>query len=227
MASRAIVCVSFGEIYEPYEYRLARSLAKHAPGDTYLRFDKVEPGWLDHKRAPYAFKIGAMREAAERGYRYVLWLDAGAHLVRSLESVWAQLERDGYYLVASASALGDWISDEALDHFRLTREEVWERGWPLLCGMPYAFDFEDSRALRFLAAWEGLAALGLFREQRAAYRPARSVVHGHRHDESIGAVLAQQMEMTITPFGVHYSGDSINDTCPIASGYDGRWLNEG
>lgn len=219
MKKRAIVCVSFGAYYEKYRQRLSESIKVHAPEEHYTCFDSVQPGWIDHKAAPYGFKINAVREMGSRGFDHVLWLDAGAYLIGPIDRIWDRIEQDGHYLVRSCSPLADWISEQALRHFGLSRQAVREEGWPLLCGMPYGFDLSSPKTVAFMDEWYDCAKQGLFQEQSSFYREDPRV-QGHRHDEAIGAVLVRKHGMVVSPFGEIYSGDGGTEGSCIASGYN-------
>lgn len=218
--NHAIVSVSFGAYYEPYKQRLARSVATFAPNTPFLSHDCVKPGWLPHGVAPYAFKIGAVRDAQAAGYDTVLWLDAGSYLVGPLDVLWHRIVANGHYIVADSELLANWISDEAIDHFGIARGDLRDSGWPLVGGKVYGFNLNHSRTLTFIDEWEKRAKAGLFREQSVAYRER---VYGHRHDESIAAILAQHLGMSLSPFGDLYCGHQKPPPAGacVASGYDG------
>lgn len=218
MNNRIIVNVSFGDYYKPYKARLDASLDAYAPSETVHSFGMMQPHWMKHEDAPYAFKLEAIKEARALGFQQIIWLDAGAYLVAPLDNLWRRIQEDGYYLVDSNQLLGDWISDTALKHFGYTRAQIWDSQLMLLGGMPYGFDFTNKQVCAFFDEWYACAKAGLFKEQTEKYKDPR--VQGHRHDESIAAILANKHDMDPSPFGDLYCSQYPEmKGCCIASGY--------
>ncbi len=62
---------------------------------------------------PYAFKAYAMKEAADRGHKLLLWADASILPLQSMDSLWTRIERDGYWICKNGYSNDQWTADSA------------------------------------------------------------------------------------------------------------------
>ena len=71
----------------------------------------------------YAFKIYALRRAWEAAFGTITWIDSAFQPIASVEPLWAEVERAGWWIPAQGDAsLGHWTSDRALEIFGITRD---------------------------------------------------------------------------------------------------------
>lgn len=150
---RCIVNVSVGAWYPRGQKRLVDSLFGKSCADVGY-WNCWPPGSPPHSVMPFAFKSHALRLAREQGYRRLLWLDASCWAVRSLETVWEKIERDGFLFMNNGYMLGEWSSDYCLDMFALTRDEAMKLGD--MTAMMFGLDLDNPRVACWLADFEQL-----------------------------------------------------------------------
>lgn len=175
-----------------------------APG----RFPAASP---PHAEVPFAFKPHCFAEARERGFRAVLWLDSICVAIRSLDAIFAAIDRSGYVLFRNPGRVGEWCADATLEALGADRERAME--WPQLNAAGLGLDLEHPLAAEFLRRWLEAADRGLpFRgvperlDTPEAYQAVKwnesarvsadPRVKGHRHDQSVAGILAGQLGMT-------------------------------
>lgn len=191
---RAIVNVGTDFWYPHGSHRLEVSLdtvGELAP-DRLIWKDALPPGSPPHSEIPYAFKVYALREAQAQGYDQALWIDSSCWAFRPLTPVWAEIDRNGYWLRPDGARLGEWCSDIVLERFGLTRDEVWD--WPLPEGKLIGIDFRDPVALSWLQFWEDNLASFVGpgdNDLRQASMDPRCL--GHRWDISVGAIACRRL----------------------------------
>ncbi len=208
--SRCIVNVATDR-YVPLQERLVKSLAAVKYRESLLAWkDGFPPGSPSHKKSPYAFKLHALRAAAERGHRIVLWLDAPCVAVRPLGPLFDRIEHGGHLLVAGDEKLGNWASDACLAAFKTTRDEA--MGLKLMNGTFIGLDLANARSREWLDGLFRACGKGLFEgpylsdhapEAVKAVKPGKPQgfvskdprCWGHRHDEAVGSCLAARLGM--------------------------------
>ena len=239
-SARCIVTVGVGERYLPYLARLVSSFRKRGEyaDDLLYWADGWPPGSPTHGAMHYAFKYHAVQEAVRRGARYVVYLDSTCWAVRPVELLWKRLEETGYFLSTGDDVLGKWISDRALAHFGMTRDEAMAMKLP--AGAIVGLDLKNKAAGEFLTQWGELAKSGLFWAVHSEQAPdkmtsllysdnphAREVISadlrcwGHRSDEACFGPLMRKLGMVPTPVGTIFDGGVVKteEGC-IRCGYD-------
>ena len=93
--TRAIVSVAVGERYVPFGARLLQSLREFSHADSVTVWNTWPPGSPSHRDMHYAFKAFAVKAAADEGFRYVMWIDAGCKAVADVEPLWQVVELAG------------------------------------------------------------------------------------------------------------------------------------
>lgn len=218
MRNRVIVSCSYSphnhNYYATYADRLERSLDEFGPDADRIIWRKEWPsGSPPHQECNYAFKWYAVNDAFNKGYRYVMWMDAGVQALVPIEPLWERVRRLGYALLRGGDPLWKWISDEALNHFGYTREKV--EGIALYGGCFIALDRESKVAMEFFKWWGEIVKIkrlmmGAHRLQTNAGGVMRSIllsdadsspistnelVEGHRSDESCFSLMADKLGM--------------------------------
>lgn len=150
---------------------------------------------------PYAFKAHSIKKAMDEGYRYILWCDSVVYATKSVEPIFDEIKKQGYLLFDNIGyTIGDYTSDACLEKFGMSREESFNAPMLMCCVM--GFDVENPLAKKFLdkyiaAAYDGVSYQGdWFNNDLQVSRDIR--VLGHRHDQSVGSIIAKQLGMTIT-----------------------------
>jgi len=190
---RAIVNVAVGRWYPAGQNRLGRSL--DAQGETAVRF--FFPYFPDrtHQEVPYGFKPDAFIEARNEGYTQAIWIDSSCWLVRSLDTAWAQIDRDGYLLGAEGWTVGQWCNDRALQILGRTREEA--NRLTLVEGKMIGLDFTTEVGNEFLDRWRYYSDIGVFNGDWS----------NHRHDITAAGFIAADMGLTLTPHLIQFDND--------------------
>lgn len=169
--------------------RLAASLSDKFGGAFLGYVDESSVGapyhfYKDKPINPYAFKIYCFRKALKAGYRKILYLDSSVFAVRDVQPAFDIIDRDGYLMQEAGHYLKDWINDEALHYFGISRnalDGVIMYGNAGLLGL----DFNTEIARTFFDKWEKSMQAGAFKGDWS----------NHRHDMACGSMIAWLMNM--------------------------------
>lgn len=229
---RCVISLGVGKkVYKDCLARLQESLQRVQFDGDYLFWNERFPdGSPEHFEAPFAFKIYCFFAARELGYEEVLWMDPVCVALRSMEPVFALIERNGYVMFNNnyGQMMGQWSSDEALAANGLTRDEAMlipETPCSVLglhMRSPLAQEFLEgwhqimsdgitARGTREpVLSWEDYMAIFWNRNGRISLDPR---VRGHRCDQPAAGIVAHRLGMT--PYAdllrdIHFSGTTIN-----------------
>ena len=216
MRDRAIVSCCYSPHdhgrYATYADRLERSLDEFGPDADRIIWRKEWPsGSPPHSEVNYAFKYHAVNDAFSKGYRYVMWLDAGTQAIAPIEGLWERVHKLGYSLLRGGDPLWKWISDYALEKFGYKRPEI--LGLALFGGCMIGLDRESKVAMEFFRQWGEIVKdkrlmMGAHRLQTNAAGVMRSIllsdadlspistdelVEGHRSDEACFSLVADKL----------------------------------
>jgi hypothetical protein len=200
--------------------RLGASLERVGFEDAFVpwRPGSFPEGCPAHADVPFAFKPFCVAAAGEAGHGLVLWCDAACVAIRSLEPLFAAIERDGYLLFRNGEhILGEWCADETLRAFGRSRAEA--LALPEVNAAVLGLDLRSEIGREFLARWltsarDGVAFRGTaapfadaedasdVRHNRNGRASADPRVRGHRHDQSVAGLLAAELGMTLRPNGL-------------------------
>jgi hypothetical protein len=180
MKDFVFVSVAFGEAYVAQQDRLKESILAIYP-DANLLFwrdglpEKSKP-FLD---SLYGFKVHAIQEAIDKGFKRVLWLDPAMILCRHIDWVGDHM----MVAVKDENRLSQYISDWYLESNLLSRDDV--KKLHLVGGSLYYFDFNFTTAEYIFTRWKMDEKMGLFGSQT---EEATGKLQGHRADESCMAL---------------------------------------
>lgn len=184
------------------QQRLIESLQEMKfDGDNIMLDERKFTECPKHSDVPYAFKVFAIQEAKDRGYDLILWMDASFWAIRPLNNVFKIIEDDGYIMQDADEWLGHWCSDIVLERFGIGREEAFNI--PMYSAGLTGLNMKNEKAVNYLEQWvryakEGICFKGNHRNiKHCVSKDDR--VQGHRHDMSVGAILAHQLKMTFQP----------------------------
>jgi len=238
-----ITSVGCRERYVPYLDRLEASLKRWNPNLPRLFFrDCWPPKSPPHQTSHYEFKAHAMKAVYWAGFNVGIWLDAACEVVGDLSPILQRLEETGYYLTAGNEPLGEWISDQALAKYGMSRDQAMDL--KLCGGAIVAIDFRRAEILGwpFLQEWLRLAEDGLFYTSHSEFAPDKMTslrvsdgpkkeVHstdprfkGHRSDEACFSLMLHKRDLE--PFSIyeHFcQAEFKNQNAVIKTGYDGRF----
>lgn len=208
--------------YGKYADRLERSLDKFAVGSARRIWRNRWPvGSPSHSAHNYAFKAYAVRMALRAGFDSVMWLDAGCELIADIKPLWDEIDARGYGILSAWDTLGEWVSDEALERYKVSRDEAMNLK---LGGGCYVGVSRDSEAgMKFFDEWFYLASrTTLFRgyhSDGSGSTAMRSLildgpegklvstdprVKGHRSDEACFSLYAHANGLATLPLSEFY-----------------------
>lgn len=219
LRNRAIVSCCYSPenwgYYTSFADRLERSLDEFGIDADRIIWRREWPtGSPPHQAMPYAFKYYAVMDAFAKGYRYVMWLDAGTQAIAPIQSLWDRITSHGYALLRGCDNLGKWISDYALSRYGYSRERAKEM--TLAGGCLVGLDRDHPVAQEFLLRWAEIVKdrsllMGANRRpQDVGGGVMRSLmlsdadqsvisldpfVEGHRSDESCFSLVMDKMGM--------------------------------
>lgn len=179
--SRVVVNLSTGK-YIPEQARLVQSVLDVGGVNILAYKSEAEIGAPSHHESPYAFKLYAMREAVNMGYRYILWLDASMLCIAPLDPVFDIIEQDGYFFQDSGWGNARWTPQYALEYFGTNEGVMFSSGF-------LGLDMESEVGQEFFAKLVQAERDGMFRGSWEDYR----------HDQSAGSLIAYKMGLKLQP----------------------------
>ena len=177
-----------------------------------------------HEVSPYAFKYWALVQAREFGFDCALWLDSSFWAIKSLDTLFEEISSVGYVLQQSRYCLGTWCSDNALSVQNFSREQALKIN--MYDGGLLGLKLTDPKINMFLDKMvefskDGKSFQGAWtNENQQVSKDSR--VNGHRHDMSVGTMLAHTMELKPVKEGKYWCNfaehDNFKDVCILGQG---------
>lgn len=166
-------------------------------GDFLLFNDENPLDCPPHGQVPYAFKPHAMKVAADRGYRFLLWCDCSVFPVRPLDRAFEIMRELGYMFLMCGWKAGEWCSDAALGPLGVTREETLKMDQ--LIGGCQGLDLSSARSRYYLERWydlsrDGITFPGAWTNENGQVSADKRVL-GHRHDQVAASIIAWKLGM--------------------------------
>lgn len=170
--------------------RLRKSLEGNFDGDflSWIGEDKV--GSPPHGKNPYAFKVFCF-EKVRKKYSQVLWLDSSIWAVKSLEPIFKIISEEGAFMEEAGHWTGSWINENALRHFKMTREEAMKI--PMFSAGVLGINFKNEKSKKFYRNWRQDCYDGIFKGSH----------ENHRHDMTCASIRANQLGMKLQKGGTH------------------------
>lgn len=181
--------------------RLAESLRHNFDGGLVAFTNEASIGAPKHEDNPYAFKIYAIDKAIEAGYTQILWLDCSCFAIAPLQPIFDVISEQGYIMQDAGHYVGEWTNDAALDEFEVTRDEAMTMKCYGNAGF-LGLNMEHNDGKTFFSAWKYYMKRGLFRGEWHNNDLTESIdtrCRGHRHDLSVGSLLAHRFGMKYVP----------------------------
>ena len=166
--------------------------------------ERVIVGGYDY--TAYCAKPFAMKAAMDSGAEFVLWLDASVYPIRHIQPLLDHIGGVGYYMAPTGFTIGEWASDEVLEHLLWTRDQALKL--PECASGIVGLDLRRERMRSVLDDWTRLWRLfpGHHSNVNAAdkkhhYKNTGFVSNdprcsGHRHDQTVLSLLAHQLGLT-------------------------------
>lgn len=186
------------EAYEDVILRAKAAVEETNPNTkTKFYINKLPKGCPTHKETPYAFKPFIFKEAFNKGYKQVIWIDSTIVTSRDLQPMFDYMAEHG---VLSFHNLGhplkNWISDVACKVLGITEKELENVEQIMACVV--GFDITNEKGKQIFEKWYEAAKNG------AAFKDNPSKRKGfiaHRHDQSVLSVLLHQNNVPMLPYG--------------------------
>lgn len=196
--------VTFGNERGNYMKGLARlsdSLRNNFDGDLVAFTNEASIGAPSHDSNPYAFKIYAIQKAVDAGYTQILWLDCSCFAIADLNPIFNKIYADGYIMQDAGHYIGDWTNDATLAEFDVTRDDAMFMKCYGNAGF-LGLNMDHKIGKTFFSAWKYYMGLGLFKGLWHNNDKTESIdprCKGHRHDLSVGSLLAYRFGMSYVP----------------------------
>jgi len=188
--------------YPRGQERLRQSLTDCDWNGDFLHYqDESQLYCPSHQLVPYGFKIAAFNEALRLGYTSALWCDASVWAIKPLEPVFEHIEKEGHILFHIGYNCAQWTNDLALKILNITRDEA--EKMPMYMALCIGLNLQHPRSRQFLkqmhqhafsvptpfkGSWDN-------QNETESHDPR---CRGHRHDQSVGSILAAQLGMELT-----------------------------
>jgi hypothetical protein len=212
---------------------------RYVPGLQRLRSAVLDQcnfiGWMNelprecppHSEKPYAFKAHALHAASLLGYTTLLWADACILPIRPMETLFAEIERKGYWICRNGFSNAEWTAPEAYKDLCVTPEENEdiEHVVATAFGVDLRFDIGREILSEYLRLARTNAFCGpwRYREGTRASRGDKEI-SGHRHDQTALSVIAHRLgcAMTDPPMFFAYRGGENQTTVIVADSHYSR-----
>lgn len=185
------------KVYAQGQKRLHQSLKKvKFKGDVVLWDYEGQFGCPSHSKVPYAFKPYGLKWARENNYDCALWLDASFWAVKPLGPLFKIIEEKGHLMQNDGNRLHNWCHDSALEKYGITLDEA--HSIKMFSAGCTGLNFNNEKSNRFLDMWLEAANDGKSFHGPHKYKKSdkkRNDLIGHRHDMSIGTILAHKLSM--------------------------------
>lgn len=186
---------------EQYEKALKRSeniVNKICPDvDKIFYYRDLPKGCPTHQEVPYAFKPYIFKQAFDKGYTKVIWLDSTIVTVKAIDKLWDFLEVKGVLAFHNLGhPLKNWVSDVALEAMGISDEDLNEIEQIMACVV--GFDISNPKGKKVFDEWFALA------EGKVAfqnYGSNRTGFVAHRHDQACLSALLWKHHIKMLPYG--------------------------
>lgn len=127
----------------------------------------------------YGFKVHAIKEGKNKGYRRVVWLDTAMIPLQKIDFFFPAAEREGVFTVKDSNPIKNVVSNRCLEYFNLKKEYL---KFNLIGGSFYIFDFSTEKGNKIFEQWYEAEKAGIFGSQE---EESSERLQGHRHDETV------------------------------------------
>jgi len=160
-----IISCGVGGWYSAGIDRLERSLIHHGwAGDMIFWRNEYPPNCQTHEENPYAFKIAAFKEAFNRGYSIVCWLDCSLWAIKNPMNIFDIVNDNGIFGFRSGYNCAQTCPDNLLEDTGVTRdiaETIPETATGIV-----GINYENPDGKLVFDYWADLCDRGLFKNSR-------------------------------------------------------------
>lgn len=184
---RCIVNLSTQKYWKGQD-RLIRSLKDNTDAQLLMYKRESDVGAKPHSQSMYGFKPLAIEKAYNLGYRELLWLDASMYVIKDLDPIFKEIEKNGFYAQDSGWENERWTTDNALRYFGTNKGRMISSG---VLGV----NMNHSKGIQFLEKWTTAMKNGLFNGSHDDFR----------HDQSCASLIIENMGLHITENNTHWN----------------------
>jgi hypothetical protein len=200
----------YGQSFSRNAARLQQSINYHIKDiDTFFWKEEFPPNSPTHEEANFVFKAHALDYALKQNdYDKMFWMDSSIIVVNDFTPIIDYVEENKVLLIQDNSDLntgmkynaGQWLCDHSLKYLDITREESFEI--PQMYSAFMGWNLRDETARKHLEKFIEVAKMD---NGNAFHGPSDNDgicskderVKGHRHDQSVAAVLANQLGLEL------------------------------
>lgn len=197
-----IINVAVGRGHEMGQVRLKASLEATRYKGEIMFWNTFPKGSPAHQELPYGFKVYALKEAINKGFELILWLDASVWVNKDITPLIEKIETEGYFLTQNGTpeggcSTGHWSSDNALKYFEITREAAFKMKH--CSGGILGFNLKSDIGIMFSMAWSKSieSFKGDWTNEKKQVSKDDGVL-GHRHDQTAASIIAEKLGLTFT-----------------------------
>lgn len=111
----------------------------------------VEGGSLRLAHVPYAFKVSALKEAEQLGFKRGFWLDTAIKPYVSLNAIFEIIEQKGYFIMGNSHMIGPYLHPDVANAFAIPFEETFQI--PICSAGITGIDFTNKTGSQILHKW--------------------------------------------------------------------------
>ena len=165
--------------------RLGESLRNNSEGIDFISFiGEASLGCELHINNPYSFKIAAFKKAKEAGYKNILWLDSSCFAIKSVQSIFDEIENTGFIFQDAGYYISEWTNEDTLKYYGLTKESSSLMKMIGNAGF-LGLNFNMHKPNEFFNKWEESMLKGYFKGDWK----------DHRHDMSNSSILVHLLNI--------------------------------
>lgn len=170
-----------GQAYLDQQERLIASLKETNPEkNLIIHIDRYPPHSPLFDQSLYGFKVYAIKEAMQKGFTRIVWLDTACIVHGKLDYLFSE-DMPPVVAVKDDSKLINTISDKAVGYYG--NPDI--SGLHLVGGSLYTFDFNKTGCSTIFNHWDKAERDGMFGTMK---EQTSEQINKHRHDESCMAM---------------------------------------
>lgn len=206
-----IINAGIGGWYKAGSERLERSLIHHGyAGDMLFWRDEYPPNSPNHNNNPYAFKIAAFREAFNRGYKNVMWLDCSFWALKNPMPLFDIINDNGNFGFRSGYNCAQTCPDNLLAAVGISRDEAQQI--PETATGIVGINIDNPDGKKVFEYWSEFCDNGLFINSRT-HNPHESAdpryLHGRQDQSAYSMALYKAgVEFNYVDYVAYYNSGS-------------------
>ncbi|NNM43180.1 MAG: hypothetical protein HKM07_02430 [Chlamydiae bacterium] len=222
--SRCVVLYgSYNDSYPQSVKKVLEGLKKiQFSGHVILRiggYPNLQFGGLKLCHIPYAWKVSAIMEAKNLGYKSIVWLDARMYPITNIDTIFKVTEYLGYFLFTNNTTLDDLLREnlvesEVLKALRVANPKAVNH----ILGDVIGINSEDAAASSFLTDWMNetekvIPTLSLEPDEicLSALAYKHNLTRTIQYDPMVLPATQRKLRNQFIPFTVHFIKQNIQN----------------